>query len=106
MAKKAKIPSEVSAQVPAGKGKLKLGHLGTINQVIVGLRRTARAMADGVIDFQLGRAVTETLDKTRVAMMENGELQRLQATMDAIRAGKINGDSEDTVVPFPGRAAQ
>ena len=43
-----------SGQVTKRTKQFKLGHLGTLNQVIVALGKTIRAMADGSVDSQVG----------------------------------------------------
>ena len=43
-----------SGQVTKRTKQFKLGHLGTLNQVIVALGKTIRAMADGSVDFSGG----------------------------------------------------
>ena len=44
--------SKDSVQVAKRPKQFKLGHLGTLNQVIVALGKTIRAMADGSVDFR------------------------------------------------------
>ena len=53
--------SKDSGQVTKRPKQFKLGHLGTLNQVIVALGKTIRAMADGSVDSQVGSRIANGL---------------------------------------------
>jgi hypothetical protein len=67
--------------------KFKLGHLGNLNQVIVALGKTIRAMADGSLDTQDGARICNGLGIMR-ACLELQKLERLESRMDEI-AGRL-----------------
>src|SRR5262249_23600539 len=53
--------SKDSQQTAKAPKQFKLGHLGTLNQVIVALGKTIRAMADGTLDSQVGSRICNGL---------------------------------------------
>ena len=50
-----------SGQAAEQPKQFKLGHLGTLNQVIVALGKTIRGMADGSVDSQVGSRICNGL---------------------------------------------
>jgi hypothetical protein len=70
--------------------KFKLGHIGSLNQVIVALGKTIRAMADGTLDSQVGARICNGLGIMR-ACLETQKLELLEARMDDI-AGRVTRD--------------
>ena len=61
--------------------KFKLGHLGNLNQVIVALGKTIRAMADGSLDSQVGARICNGLGIMR-ACLETQKLQQIEERVD------------------------
>jgi hypothetical protein len=61
----------------------KLGPLGTLNQIIVALGKTIRAMADGTLDSQVGARICNGLGIMR-ACLETQKLEQLESRMDEI----------------------
>jgi len=61
----------------------KLGPLGTLNQIIVALGKTIRAMADGTLDSQVGARICNGLGIMR-ACLETRKLEQLESRMDEI----------------------
>jgi hypothetical protein len=57
------------------------GQLTNLNQVIKGLGKTIRAMADGSIDSQVGARICNGLGIMR-ACLETQKLEQLEARMD------------------------
>ena len=53
--------SKESEQVPEAPRKFKLGPLGNLNQVMVALGKTIRAMADGTLESQVGSRICNGL---------------------------------------------
>ena len=53
--------SKDSDQTETAPREFKLGHLGNLNQVIVALGKTIRAMADGTLDSQVGARICNGL---------------------------------------------
>jgi len=74
---------EDSEQAPTPARKFKLGHLGSLNQVIVALGKTIRAMADGSLDSQVGARICNGLGIMR-ACLETQKLELLESRMDEI----------------------
>jgi hypothetical protein len=72
-----------SGQTEAAPRKFRLGHLGSLNQVIVALGKTIRAMADGTLDSQVGARICNGCGILR-ACMETQKLEQLEARMDEI----------------------
>ena len=72
-----------SEQVSSAPRKFSLGPLGTLNQVIKGLSKTIRAMADGTLDSQVGARICNGLGIMR-ACLESQKLERLESRMDEI----------------------
>jgi hypothetical protein len=72
-----------SAQTAKPPKQFKLGHLGNLNQVIVALGKTIRAMADGTIDSQVGARICNGLGIMR-ACLETQVMQRIEERMDEI----------------------
>jgi hypothetical protein len=72
-----------SDQTETAPRKFRIGHLGTLNQVIVALGKTIRAMADGSIDSQVGARICNGLGIMR-ACLETQKLEQLEARMDEI----------------------
>jgi hypothetical protein len=75
--------SKDSDQTETAPRKFKLGHLGNLNQVIVALGKTIRAMADGTLDSQVGARICNGLGIMR-ACMETAKLEALENRMDEI----------------------
>jgi hypothetical protein len=63
-----------SDQTETAPRKFKLGHLGSLNQVIVALGKTIRAMADGSLDSQVGARICNGLGIMRACL----ETQKLE----------------------------
>ena len=63
--------------------EFKLGHLGNVNQVIVALGKTIRAMADGTLDSHVGARICNGLGIMR-ACLETQKLEQLESRMDEI----------------------
>ena len=61
----------------------KLGPLGNLNQIIVALGKTIRAMADGTLDSQVGARICNGLGIMR-ACLETRKLEQLESRMDEI----------------------
>ena len=59
----------------------KLGPLGTLNQIIVALGKSIRAMADGTLDSQVGARICNGLGIMR-ACLETRKLEQLESRMD------------------------
>jgi hypothetical protein len=57
--------------------------LGSLNQVIVALGKTIRAMADGTLDSQVGARICNGLGIMR-ACLETQKLEQLESRMDEI----------------------
>ena len=75
--------SKDSDQTEAAPRKLKLGHLGNLNQVIKALGKTIRAMSNGSIDSQVGARICNGMGIMR-ACLETQKLEQLEARMDEI----------------------
>jgi hypothetical protein len=80
--------SKDSPQQLEGPKKFQLGPLGNLNQVVKGLAKTIRAMADGTIDSQLGARLCNGLGILR-ACLETATLERLEG-----RLGELEGEVE------------
>jgi hypothetical protein len=78
--------SKDSDQTKTAPRKFKLGHLGNLNQLIVALGKTIRAMADGSLDSQVGGRICNGLGIMR-ACLETQKLEQLEARMDEIADG-------------------
>jgi hypothetical protein len=83
-----------SEQVSSAPRKFSLGPLGTLNQVIKGLSKTIRAMADGTLDSQVGARICNGLGIMR-ACLETQKLEQLESRMDEI-ADRTNAARERT----------
>jgi hypothetical protein len=89
---------EESEQPSKPAKKFQLGHLGTLNQVIVALGKTIRAMADGTLDSQVGARICNGLGIMR-ACLETQKLEQLESRMDEIAervARRIRPDRTST----------
>jgi hypothetical protein len=75
--------SKDSDQTETAPRKFRLGHLGNLNQVIVALGRTIRAMADGSLDSQVGARICNGLGIMR-ACLETQKLELLEARIEEI----------------------
>jgi hypothetical protein len=76
--------SKDSPQQLEGPKKFQLGPLGNLNQVVKGLAKTIRAMADGTIDSQLGARICNGLGIMR-ACLETATLERLEGRLDELQ---------------------
>ena len=83
-----------SPQQFEGAKKFQLGPLGNLNQVVKGLAKTIRAMADGTIDSQLGARICNGLGIMR-ACLETATLERLEG-----RLNELQGNVEQRGVPY------
>ena len=72
--------SEQAARAPK---QFRLGHLGNLNQVIVALGKTIRAMADGSVDSQVGSRIANGLGIMRQCL-ETRTLDQLGERLDQI----------------------
>jgi glutamate synthase domain-containing protein 2 len=70
-------------QTQTAPRKFKLGPLGSLNQVMKGLAKTIRAMADGTLDSQVGARICNGLGIMR-ACFETQKLEQLESRMDEI----------------------
>ena len=69
-----------SGQTETLPREFKLGHLGNLNQIIKGLAKTIRAMADGTLDSQVGARICNGLGIMR-ACLETQKLEQLESRM-------------------------
>jgi hypothetical protein len=83
-----------SPQQFEGAKKFQLGPLGNLNQVVKGLAKTIRAMADGTIDSQLGARICNGLGIMR-ACLETATLERLEG-----RLNELQGEVEQRGTPY------
>ena len=67
--------------------QFKLGHLGNLNQVIVALGKTIRAMADGSLDSQVGSRICNGLGIMRQCL-ETQTLDRLGERLDQLEGAR------------------
>jgi hypothetical protein len=82
--------SKDSGQITKGPKQFKLGHLGTLNQVIVALGKTIRAMADGSVDSQVGSRIANGLGIMRQCL-ETRTLDQLGERLEQLEsAGGAN----------------
>jgi hypothetical protein len=72
-------------QVAKAPKQFKLGHLGTMNQVIVALGKTIRAMGDGTLDSQVGSRICNGLGIMRQCL-ETQTLDRLGERLDQLES--------------------
>ena len=79
--------SKDSEQGAEGPKKFKLGHLGTLNQVIVALGKTIRGMADGSVDSQVGSRICNGLGIMRQCL-ETRTLDQLGERLDQLEDAK------------------
>src|SRR5215831_17388450 len=79
--------SQQTAKVPK---QFKLGHLGTLNQVIVALGKTIRAMADDTLDSQVGSRICNGLGIMRQCL-ETQTLDRLGERLDQLEGARDTG---------------
>jgi hypothetical protein len=70
-------------QTPKGPKKFELGRLGNLNQVIRGLAKTIRAMADGSLESQVGARICNGLGIMR-ACMETARLDEIKTRLDEL----------------------
>jgi hypothetical protein len=70
-------PLGVAEPLTARERPFKLGPLGTLNQIIVALGKTIRAMADGTLDSQVGARICNGLGIMR-ACLETQKLEQLE----------------------------
>jgi hypothetical protein len=82
-------------QVAKAPKKFKLGHLGTLNQVIVALGKTIRAMADGGLDSQVGSRICNGLGIMRQCL-ETRSLDQLGERLDQLENTRGEGISYGT----------
>jgi hypothetical protein len=75
--------------------QFKLGHLGTLNQVIVALGKTIRAMADSSIDSQIGSRICNGLGIMRQCL-ETKSLDQLGERLDQLENTRGEGVSYGT----------
>jgi hypothetical protein len=75
--------------------QFKLGHLGTLNQVIVALGKTIRAMADGSVDSQVGSRICNGLGIMRQCL-ETRSLDQLGERLDQLENTRGEGASYGT----------
>jgi hypothetical protein len=75
--------------------QFKLGHLGTLNQVIVALGKTIRAMADGGLDSQVGSRICNGLGIMRQCL-ETRSLDQLGERLDQLENTRGEGISYGT----------
>jgi hypothetical protein len=80
---KGQFMSKDLEEIKTPQRKFKLGHLGSLNQVIVALGKTIRAMADGTLDSQVGARICNGLGIMR-ACLETQKLERIEQRMDEI----------------------
>jgi hypothetical protein len=79
-------------QVAKAPKQFKLGHLGTLNQIIIALGKTIRAMADGSIDSQVGSRICNGLGIMRQCL-ETQTLDRLGERLDQLEGSRAEGVS-------------
>src|SRR6476619_8131897 len=80
----------------------KLGPLGTLNQIIVALGKSIRAMADGTLDSQGGARICNGLGIMR-ACLETQKLEQLEERVEKIIdhvPKRITHTEEDERYPF------
>jgi hypothetical protein len=82
-------------QVTKSPKQFKLGHLGTLNQVIVALGKTIRAMADGSVDSQVGSRICNALGIMRQCL-ETRSLDQLGERLDQLENTRGEGVSYGT----------
>jgi hypothetical protein len=82
-------------QVAKAPKQFKLGHLGTLNQVIVALGKTIRAMADGGLDSQVGSRICNGLGIMRQCL-ETRSLDQLGERLDQLENTRGEGNSYGT----------
>src|SRR5215831_534661 len=82
-------------QVTKAPKKFKLSHLGTLNQVIVALGKTIRAMADDTLDSQVGSRICNGLGIMRQCL-ETQTLDRLGERLDQLENTRGEGVSYGT----------
>ena len=88
--------SKDSAQAPKALKQFRLGHLGTLNQVIVALGKTIRAMADGSVDSQVGSRIANGLGIMRQCL-ETRTLDQLGERLEQLEntGGTSHGTKHD-----------
>jgi hypothetical protein len=74
-----------SGQATTRPKKFKLGHLGTLNQVIVALGKTIRAMADGSVESQVGSRICNGLGIMRQCL-ETRTLDQLGERLEQLES--------------------
>ena len=79
-------------QVTKAPKQFKLGHLGTVNQVIGALGKTIRAMADGTLESQVGSRICNGLGIMRQCL-ETQTLDRLGERLDQLENTRGEGVS-------------
>ena len=79
-------------QVTKAPKQFKLGHLGTLNQVMVALGKTIRAMADSTLDSQVGSRICNGLGIMRQCL-ETQTLDRLGERLDQLEDARGEGVS-------------
>jgi hypothetical protein len=67
----------------------RLGHLGTLNQVIKALGKTIRAMADGSLDSQSGARICHGLGIMR-ACLETQQIEELGRRLDGLEGHPLS----------------
>lgn len=83
--------TKVSKQATETPQPFKLGHLKTLNQIVKGLSKTIRAMADGSLDSQVGARICNGLGIMR-ACVETQALERIDARLQRLEENR--GESE------------
>jgi hypothetical protein len=82
--------SKDSDQPAKAPKQFELGHLGNLNQVIIALGKTIRAMADGNLDSQVGSRICNGLGIMRQCL-ETQTLDRLGERLDQLEG--VRGES-------------
>src|SRR5215813_3117834 len=82
--------SKDSQQTAKAPKQFKLGHLGTLNQVMVALGKTIRAMADGTLESQVGSRICNGLGIMRQCL-ETQTLDRLGERLDQLEGARGMG---------------
>jgi len=82
--------SKDSQQTAKAPKQFKLGHLGTLNQVIVALGKTIRSMADGTLESQVGSRICNGLGIMRQCL-ETQTLDRLGERLDQLEGARGTG---------------
>ena len=84
--------SKDSDQGATALKQFRLGHFGSLNQVITALGKTIRAMADGSLDSQVGARICNGLGIMR-ACLETATLERIEDRLEELEGVKGYGDT-------------